>query len=130
MVRSATRALGEVPHFTHRSQNCRALALQLVTGSTAARSAHSFLTRTALPSDRYGSRAQGSALVGGVGWAGRPALGLRVERGVADPEQIGALAARLVPDRRAADRTAAVPAGGRRERADGRRGRAAARWQA
>ena len=67
MVRSATRARGEVPHFTHRSQNWRALALQLVTGSTAARSAHSFLTRTALPSDRYGSRAQGSCW-----WAASP----------------------------------------------------------
>ena len=67
MVRSATRTRGEVPHFTHRSQNWRALALQLVTGSTAARSAHSFLIRTALPSDRYGSRAQGSCW-----WAASP----------------------------------------------------------
>ena len=59
MVRSATRPLGDVPHVTHRSQNCRALELQLVTGSTAARSAHSFLMRTALPSDSYGSRTHG-----------------------------------------------------------------------
>ena len=56
MVRSATRPLGDVPHRTHRSQNSLASAPSLVTGSTAARPAHSFVTRTAAPSDKYGSR--------------------------------------------------------------------------
>src|ERR1700743_1382628 len=56
IVRSATPPLGDVPHFTHRSQNSLAIAASLVTGSTAVRSAHSFLMRTEVPSDRYGSR--------------------------------------------------------------------------
>src|SRR5580704_4271237 len=56
IVRSATRPLGDVPHSTHRSQNSLAIDPSLVTGSTAARSAHSLRTRTVAPSDRYGSR--------------------------------------------------------------------------
>src|SRR3984885_4373805 len=58
IVRSANRPLGDVPHSTHRSQNSLAIDPSLVTGSTAARSAHSLRMRTVAPSDRYGSRTQ------------------------------------------------------------------------
>ena len=52
MVRSAIRPLREVPHVTQRSQNNRAVAPQLVTGSSLLRSAQSFRSRSRLPTDR------------------------------------------------------------------------------
>src|SRR5215469_14921303 len=56
MVKSAIRPRGEVSHATQRSQNSRAAAPQLVTGSVAESSVHSLRISTALPIDRYGSR--------------------------------------------------------------------------
>jgi hypothetical protein len=46
------RPLREVPQVTHRSQNSRAVAPQLVTGTTRSRSAQSFRSLTWLPTDR------------------------------------------------------------------------------
>jgi len=52
IVRSAIRPFREVPQVTHRSQNSRAVAPQLVTGTTLVRSVQSFRSLTRLPTDK------------------------------------------------------------------------------
>src|SRR5215470_19889992 len=94
------RPRGDVPHSTHRSQNSRDGAPQLVTGKVAEVSAHSLRIVTALPTDRYGSRTQpGPTLCGSTGceptapgvpepsWPGRSQLVSGSSAGYATPRR-------------------------------------------